>query len=52
MIDVKELNDESLTENEKKQLENIIADLDGSIDQINNHGYTGLIDVKHIEEIE
>lgn len=52
MIDMKELCDNSLTEHEKKQLANITADLDASIDQIIDHGYTGVIDVNHIEEIK
>ena len=52
VIDMKELCDKSLTENEKKQLANITANLDGSTDQIIDHGYTGVIDVNHIEEIK
>eukprot|EP00794_Sanderia_malayensis_P006762 gene6762-7523_t len=52
MIDMKELCDKSLTENEKKQLTILTADLDSSTDQIIDHGYTGVIDVNHIEEIK
>ena len=52
MIDMKELCDESLTENEKKQLANITANLDCSTDQIIDHGYTGVIDINHVEEIK
>ena len=52
MIDMKELCDKSLTENEKKQLANITADLDANMDTIIDHGYTGVIDVNHIEEIK
>ena len=49
--DFKSLNVEHITAEEKKMLENIQHDLDNHRDTIVDHGYTGVIDKEHINDI-
>ena len=49
--DFKSLNVEHITAEEKKLLENIQHDLDNHRDTIVSHGYTGVIDKEHINDI-
>ena len=49
--DFKSLNVEHITAEEKKMLENIQHDLDNHRDTIIDHGYTGVIDKEHLNDI-
>ncbi len=52
LSDMTLLDNKALTEHEQHEIDNLLNDLDGSQDQIIDHGYTGKIEKDRVPEIE